>query len=410
LAMKVLIITQWYPPEPALLLQELAQTLQVKRHDVTILTGFPNYPSGNLYPGYRLRLFLRETVAGVSVVRVPLYCGHDRSNLRRALNYISFALFSALLGPWLIPRQDVIFVYHPPLTIGIPAFVLSRWWRVPFIYQIQDMWPEALSAVGAINNPRILNWISRFAKWIYAKADAICVISPGARANLHKKGVPGEKIHVISNWVNIATYYPERPDSILAKRLGLAGRFNVIFAGNVGEAQGLETLLDAAELLGDVPEVQFVIVGDGVALPCLRQSAEERALGNICFLGRYAVEAMPPLYALADVLLIHLRDDHPLFRITIPHKTFAYMATGKPILAAVAGDVADVVTGAGAGIACPPQDSQVLALTIRQFYFMPEVERKAMGERGLAAVKAEFSKEKLVADIEDVLRTSLNNM
>jgi colanic acid biosynthesis glycosyl transferase WcaI len=405
--MKILILTQWYPPEPALLLQELAQTLQSRGHDIAVLTGFPNYPSGDLYPGYRLCLWLREILAGVSVIRVPLYPDHSCSGFRRVLNYISFAFSSAILGPWLARRPDVIFVYQPPLTIGLPAYVLSRWWHVPFVYQVQDMWPETLSATGMIHNPRILNWINNFAKWIYAKADAICVISPGFQANLVEKGILKEKIHIIPNWVDTATYYPEQPDPVLAQKLGLEGRFNIMFAGNIGEAQSLETVLDAAELLRDIPEIQFVIIGCGVMLPFLSQSAVKRGLNNVLFLGRYEVEVMPKLYALADVLLIHLKNE-PLFRITIPHKTYAYMATGKPILAAVAGDAADVVRNAGAGIACLPQDPQALALTTRQFYCMTEIERRAMGESGLTVVKNQFCRETLVGDIEEVLRFAIS--
>ena len=143
--MNILILTQWYPPEPGLLIQELAQTLMAHGHQVTVLTGFPNYPSGQLYPGYRLKLLQRETIAGVPVVRVPLYPEHSRSGIKRALNYLSFAVSAATLGWFAVSKPDVMFVYHPPLTIGIPAYVLSRLWRIPFVYQIQDMWPETLA-------------------------------------------------------------------------------------------------------------------------------------------------------------------------------------------------------------------------------------------------------------------------
>jgi glycosyltransferase involved in cell wall biosynthesis len=291
--MRVLILTQWYPPEPAILLQELAQSLQGRGHQVTVLTGFPNYPAGQVYPGYTVRLRQRETLAGVPVVRVPLYPEHSRSGLRRALNYLSFALSSAALGPWLVRRPDVLFVYHPPLTIGIPAYVLSRLWRVPFVYQIQDMWPETLSATGMFDNPRLLGWIGRFAGWVYGKAHSILVISPGFRRNLLEKGVPPEKIHVISNWVDPATYYRAQPDAQLAQTLGLAGRFNVMFAGNMGEAQGLETVIEAARLLRDDPQIQFVLVGDGIALPRLQQLVEQHGLANVRFLGRYPAHEMP---------------------------------------------------------------------------------------------------------------------
>jgi colanic acid biosynthesis glycosyl transferase WcaI len=401
--MHILMLRQWYPPEPIVLPQELAHTLQKMGHQVTVLTGFPHYPAGKLYPGYGLRPWRREVLAGVPVVRAPLYPDHSRSALRRVLNYTSFAITSSLIGPWLVRRPDVIFVYHPPLTVGWPAWLLSRLWRVPFVYQIQDMWPETLRATGMVNSERVLSWVGRIAQWVYAKAEAICVISPGFRANLIDKGVPPAKIHVISNWVDTETYHPEQPDLSLAEELGMAGRFNIMFAGNMGEAQGLETVLDAAERLRNHPRVQFVFVGDGIALPRLQQSAASRGLNNVRFLGRYPVEAMPKLYALADGLLVHLKDD-PLFRITIPSKILSYMAVGKPILAALAGDAADVVGEAGAGIACPPGNPQALASVVQRFHSMEELERRKMGERGLATVHKQYSREVLVGEIEAVLR------
>jgi len=401
--MKILILTQWYPPEPGLLVQELAQTLIAHGHQVTVLTGFPNYPSGQLYPGYRLQPLQRETIAGVPVVRVPLYPEHSHSGIKRALNYLSFAASAATLGWVSVSKLDVMFVYHPPLTIGIPAYILSRLWRIPFIYQIQDMWPETLSATGMLKNAAALKTVGSFAKWVYEKATAICVISPGFRENLIKKGVPANKIHVISNWVDPEAYYVADPDIDLAEELGLSNRFNVMFAGNIGEAQGLDVVLDAAKLLRDLKDVQFVLVGDGVALPRLKQKAIDHGLNNVLFLGRYPQESMPALYALADVLLVHLKDD-PLFRITIPHKTLTYLASGKPILAAVAGDTAKIVTETGAGMDCSPGDSQALAEAVRKLYHLDRAELQRMGMNGRQAAQNLYSREHLVGKIEVVLQ------
>lgn len=401
--MKILFLSQWYPPEPGLLQQELAQTLMTHGHSVTVLTGFPNFPSGELYPGYRLRLVQRETIAGVPVVRVPLYPDHSRSVIKRSLNYGSFALSAAVLGRGVVSKPDVIFVYHPPLTVGLPAYVLSRLWRVPFVYQIQDMWPETLSATGMLTNKHILRTVGLFAKWVYSKADALCVTSPGFRANLIRKRVPASKVHVIPNWVDPESYYVADSDPELAAKTGLNGRFNVMFAGIMGEAQGLEVVLEAAELLRDLEEVQFVLVGDGVASPRLEAAARDRGIDNVSFLGRYPQESMPGLYALADVLLVHLRDD-PLFRITIPHKILTYMASAKPILAAVAGDAADVVTEAGAGIACPPGDPEALACAVRRLYHSDRTELQRMGKKGREAAEKVYSREYVVRYVEEVLQ------
>lgn len=384
-------------------MQELAQTLMAHGHQVTVLTGFPNFPSGQLYPGYRVQLMQKETIAGVPIVRVPLYPEHSRSEIKRAINYLSFALSAATLGGCAVSKPDVMFVYHPPLTIGIPAYILSLFWRIPFVYQIQDMWPETLSATGMLRSTAVLKIIGRFAKWVYEKAAAICVISPGFHANLIEKGVPADKIHVISNWVDPEAYYVADPDHDLAEELRLSKRFNVMFAGIFGAAQGLEVVLEAAKLLRDLKDVQFVLVGDGMALPGLKKMANDQGLNNVLFLGRYPQDRMPALYALADVLLVHLKDD-PLFSITIPHKTLTYLASGKPILAAVSGDTANVVTQAGAGIACPPSDPAALAEAVRKLYHFKRAELQRMGLNGRQAAQNLYSREHVVGKIEAVLQ------
>ena len=400
--MRVLVLTQWYPPEPPLLMQELAQTLQSRGHEVTVLTGFPNYPSGRIYPGYRLSLWQKETVESVPVVRVALYPDHGSSAVKRVGNYVSFALSCAVLAPFLVPRPDVLFVYHPPLTVGIPAIWLGWLWGVPFVYQIQDMWPETLRATAMVTSRRVLAWVDRFARWVYARASALVVISPGFRQNLLAKDVAPQKIHVISNWVDQAVYHPVERDAALGDQLRLTGRFNVMFAGNMGEAQGLETVLEAAARLRELSDVQFVLVGDGIAVPRLQALARERQLANVRFLGRFPPQQMPGLYALADVLLIHLKDD-PLFRITIPHKTFAYMASGKPVLAAMAGDAAGLIANARAGLVCPPEDSEAMAEAVRRLRGLSETDRRRMAQNGLDAIRHAYSREELVGRIEAVL-------
>ena len=404
-AMKLLIVTQFFPPEPGRLLLELAQWMRDTGHEATVLTGFPNYPMGRLYPGYKLRLWQREVLEGVPVIRVPLYPEHSRSAWRRALNYVSFALSATIIGPWLVPQFDVIHFYHPPLTSAFPAWVLSRAFRKPMTCEIQDMWPETLAATGMCTKPWILKFVGSVAKAVYRQVKAIRVISPGFCENLVRKGVPREKIHVISNWVNTDFYQPQAPDEELAQKLGMAGRFNVMFAGTLGLAQGLETVLEAAALLADLDAVQFVLVGDGADYERLQTLAARRGLRNVKFLGRYPGDRMSSLYAIADVLMLHLRDD-ALFRITIPHKVLTYLASAKPILAALEGDTADVVTSAGAGLVCRSSDPQAMADAVRRLHAMSPDELKAMGERGRQAACRQYGRnaltERFVAMLESV--------
>ncbi|MCL0086443.1 glycosyltransferase family 4 protein [Thermodesulfovibrionales bacterium] len=197
--MRILILSQWYPPEPTTLKQAMADDLVKRGHQVLSITGFPNYPSGKVYPGYRQRLWQREEIDGVPVLRLPLYPDRSRSGVRRALNFLSFATSASLLGPALCGSVDVMWVYHPPLTVGLPAWWIGLLLRVPFVYEIQDMWPETLVATGMVRSKTMLAMLGRLARFIYARAAAITVISPGFKRNLIAKGVPADKIHVIPN-------------------------------------------------------------------------------------------------------------------------------------------------------------------------------------------------------------------
>jgi len=244
--------------------------------------------------------------------------------------------------------------------------------------------------------------VESFARWTYSKAHSILVISPGFKKNLIDKGVPPEKVYVVSNWVEGGIPQCTAKDELLAQSLGLANRFSVIYAGNMGEAQGLETVLEAAELLNDLPQVLFVLIGDGIALPRLKKLLISKGLTNVRFIGRHSPDAMQGIYALADVLLVHIKDD-PLFRITIPHKILVYLGTGKPILAAIAGDAADVIRSAGAGIVCLPGNPQALASAVRSFVAMSPDERNTFGECGIHMASTRYSRATLVTEIEKVL-------
>jgi glycosyltransferase involved in cell wall biosynthesis len=357
---RILLLTQWFPPEPQKLLLELATTLRDQGHEVTVLTGLPNYPTGVIYPGYRLRLYQEEPIEGIRVIRVPLFADHSRNPMRRAANFLSFAVAAAALGPILAPKIDVIHVIHPPLTIGLAAWTISQFQRVPFTYEIQDLWPETLAATGMVQHRTLLRLVGWFALWVYGQAACLRVISPGFRLNLIAKGVPRDKIRFISNWVDTDFYRPVPASGELRRQLGFEQRFVVVYAGTVGPAQGLGCIVEAAALIRNQPDVLFAVFGEGIDRAHLAAQVAERGLNNVRFYGFHQPEKMPEIYALADVLLIHLNED-PLFAITIPHKTFVYLASAKPILAAVRGDVADVVSRARAGISCPPANPRALA-------------------------------------------------
>jgi len=399
--MRIILLSQWYTPEPNSKTHELAKELFNKGHQVTSLTGYPNYPQGHIYPGYKQKLWEREVKDGVQVIRVPLFPDHSYSKLKRALNYLSFAISASFLGPFLCGPADIMWVYHPPLTVGIPAWWIALLRKTPFVYEIHDLWPETLTATGFMPNRFVESIISRLAHFIYKRAAAITVSSPGFKRNLVKKGVPSDKIHITPDWADEDIYRPVPRDNKLAEEHGLTDRFNIMFAGNMGAAQGLQNVIEAADLLSDVPKVQFVFIGDGVDQDSLRKMAQKRKLDNVCFLGRLPEVEMPNFFALADVLLVHLIMD-PLFEITIPSKTLAYLASGRPILGVISGDGANLIREANAGVICKQEDPFALAQAIRDLYAMSANQREMMGKAGRREFLSKYSRKRLMEQYEDL--------
>lgn len=352
--MRILFISQWFDPEPTFKGLFFARALQNRGHHIEVLTGFPNYPGGRVYPGYKVRLYQRDVIKGIPVHRVALYPSHDTRPLHRILNYTSFAASAAVIGTIMAKRADVAYVYHPPATAGLPAVTFEILRGIPFVYDIQDLWPDTLAATGMFNNPRLLKAVDYWCQFIYRQASRIVVLSPGIKRILITRGVPGKKIEVIYNWCDEEAIHPQKPPADIERQLGFNGHFNIIYAGNIGRAQSLDTVLDAAEIFKEKhPHVRFVFVGAGVEEDRLKQMTINKGLHNITFLGRRSPAEVAPILFLADALLVHLRKD-PLFEITIPSKTQAYLAMGKPVLMGVSGDAADLVKRSGAGI-CFPQ-------------------------------------------------------
>lgn len=389
--MKILFLTQWFNPEPAFKGLSFAKQLVAHEHEVVVLTGFPNYPGGRIYEGYKIKPFQREIMEGVEVIRAPLYPSHDANPLRRAVNYISFALSSSLIGIFMVGHIDVIYAYHAPATIGFPAIVLAKYKKVPFVYDINDLWPDSLFSTGMMRSGfgiKLLDWWCRF---VYRRSAKVTVVTPGFKKRLVCRGVPPEKIKMIYNWSDDSEIHFGERDEKLAEILGLTGRFNIVFAGNMGKAQALDAVLSAAGIVYDsCPEVQFVFVGGGIEVDHLRCIAQEKHSNNVLFLPRMSYDQIGAVLQLADVLLVHLKDD-PLFQITIPSKTQSYMAAGRPILMGVKGDAADLITNAQAGFLCVPENSRDIADKVMQFFELSADELKNFGENGRRYYEHELS-------------------
>jgi glycosyltransferase involved in cell wall biosynthesis len=377
---RVVLLTQWFDPEPTFKGLAFARELVRQGFEVEVVTGFPNYPGGRLYEGYRIRLIQREVIDGVQITRLPLYPSHDGSALRRVLNYASFSASSLLYGLFRLKRPDVIYAYHPPLTVGVTASLLRLIRRIPVVYDIQDMWPDTLRATGMLSNERALSLIGRLCAWVYRRVDRIVVLSPGFRRLLVQRGVPEEMIEVIYNWCDEGALAAGAEG--VSQQAGLPGpdRFKVVFAGNMGPAQALDSVISAAGQLSDVaPEVCFVLVGSGISVDALKANVADTGLTNVVFVPRVPMAEVGAILRTADALLVHLKND-PLFAITIPSKTQAYMAMGKPLVMAVPGDAAELVQRAECGVTARAEDPGSLADAVLQLVNMPVNEREKLGE------------------------------
>lgn len=387
--MRILLLTQWFEPEPTFKGLTFAKALRDAGMDVEVLTGFPNYPMGRLYPGYRIRLIQHEEIQGIKVTRVPLYPSHDRSVLRRIANYLSFAISAFIYGVFFARRIDVIYAYHPPLSVGAVAVVLKflRGWRV--VLDVQDLWPDTLRATGMLNNERVLSMIGGAARLIYRWSDVVVVLSKGFQDRLISRGVPWAKVEVIHNWADEEKLH--NCEDVISFANSTKTSFNILFAGNIGSAQSLDAVVDAAVLLRErKSHARFIFLGTGLEVDSLQNEVKARGLDNVEFLQPVPMEQVGAYLKSADALLVHLRRDE-LFEITIPSKTQAYMAVGKPILMAVQGEASELVRRAGCGLLAAPQDPVSLANAADRLSKMTNEELFEMGRSGLQFYENELS-------------------
>ncbi|MEZ8650770.1 glycosyltransferase family 4 protein [Vibrio splendidus] len=392
--MKILLLTQWFDPEPTFKGLLFAQALRDEGHDVEVLTGFPNYPGGKVYDGYKINFYQKEVMDGITIHRAPLYPSHDGSAAKRILNYMSFAISTFLVGLIKTRNIDVIYSYHPPLTTSLSACLLGFCKRVPFVMDVQDLWPDTLSATGMISNRKVLNIVGKVCDFLYKRASKVVVLSPGFKKRIVSRGVPAKKVEVIYNWCNEPALSNFEQTEV---KLPDNGDLNLLFAGNLGFAQGLPSIIQAAKILQSKNVgVNIVLLGDGVAKQTAVESAEELNLSNVHFLPRVSMQQVGSLLSCADMLLVHLNKNE-LFEITVPSRTQANMAMGKPIVMGVSGDAADLIVTAGAGVTCQPDNPESLADAISQLCSLSDIERLQLGKAGKYYYKEHLSLKKGVA-------------
>ncbi len=380
---RVILLMQFYDPEPIYKGQGFAEAVRDLGYDVEVVTGFPNYPGGKIYDGYKLSLIARSELNGIAITRLPLYPSHDSNKLGRVMNYLSFFFSACLYLTFFAKRANLVYAYSPPVTVGLAAAVGGGILSTHVVLDIHDLWPDTLPATGMISNPRALRFVDIACNWLYRRAKHIVLHSEGFRQILIGRNVPAQKMTAVIGWTDETISATAKPDKAPKAMAHLAGT-KILFAGNIGPAQALDAVLDAAHLLqqaGQADRISFCLLGGGVALPGLKEKAQSLELENVAFLPRVPLSEVGAFLKSADCLLVHLRDD-PLFAVTMPSKTQAYLVAGKPVIMAVKGEAAALIETAGAGVIATPQNPESIARAALAVDEMTESERIALGKAG----------------------------
>ncbi|MBW7924913.1 MAG: glycosyltransferase family 4 protein [Burkholderiaceae bacterium] len=397
--MRLLVVTQYFWPED-FRINELVAELVARGHAVTVLTGLPNYPDGRVFPAYARAPDEFVLYRGARVLRVPL-APRGRGSLRLILNYLSFVITASTLGPWRLrgERFDAIFAFEPsPITVGLPAVLLRRLKGAPLVFWVLDLWPETLEAVGAVRSSWLLRGVGRLVSFIYDRCDLVLAQSRSFIPQIARWCADASRIAYFPNWVE--SVYDMAGAALAPEVPPREGSFDVMFAGNIGEAQDFPAILDAAEQLKDHPTVRWLIVGDGRRADWVRQEIARRGLGErVLMLGRFPVERMPSFYRHADALLVSLKPD-PIFSMTIPGKVQSYLAAGVPVVAMLDGEGARVIERAGAGMVCAAGDGIGLATAVGRLAAMSATQRAAMGANGARLAADEFGRDVLIGRLE----------
>lgn len=393
----VVVLSQFYTPEPHRIASTIAGELAERGYQVSVVTGYPNRPGGKLYPQYRQRLRFSEVINGIQVHRVPLVINYSHSALERVVNFLTFSM-SALTVTSTIKNADVVYVYGSPATAGIPAQIWRQLLGVPYVVHVQDLWPESVTDSGMLGggavNRTIHSVLKPWLKRLYGNAAGLIAISPGMKQLLIDRGNKQDRSSVVYNWAVETSIRVKSGESFSNSGLRL------LYAGNLGVMQDLETLIAAARRFNNLPDFQLEIAGGGNQEETLRNAAAGDP--NIKFLGRLSKTEVAEKYLESDFQLVMLKDI-PIFRTTIPSKLQASLASGVPVITTVQGDVAQLITDHQAGIVADPENVESLAQAINTALSMTAAERAQMGANARKLYLEKMSQASAMTQIESIL-------
>ena len=401
--MRILLLSHYFPPEvnaPANRVHEHARAWVRDGHEVTVVTGVPNHPRGELFPGYRNRWLQEERVDGIRVIRTWMYLTANEGFLRRTLNYLLFAL-TAILASLRAERPDVVVATSPQFFCGLAGAVVARLRRRPFVLEVRDLWPDSIVQLGQIRSRRVIRLLEGIEAALYRSADGVVVVTDAFIDHVAARGVARERIVRIRNGIDTQRFHPRPPDRELLARHGLEGRFLVAYVGTLGLAHGLVTLLGAAERLRDREDVRFLLIGDGAERARLEAEAQRRGLANVRFLGLRPRDEIPAWLASIDLLVVMLRD-LAVFETVIPSKIFEFLAAERPVVLAAKGEIRRLVGEAKAAFVIDPEVPDALAAAILYAREHP-AEASARARAGRDWVEREFQRDDLARRMAEFL-------
>jgi glycosyltransferase involved in cell wall biosynthesis len=399
----ILFLTENFPPEVNASATRVSERVPYwirAGHEVTIVTCYPNFPQGRIYPGWRQRWFQMDEVDGMRVVRLRTYIARNEGFLKRTLDFISFMAAAVIASPRL-PRPDVVVATSPQFFAAVGGWIVSLMKRRPFVFELGDLWPASIRAVGAMRESALLDLVEKLELYLYRKSAAVVALTDAFKQDLARRGIDPDKIEVVINGVDLPRYAPRAKDADLMRRHDLENRFVVGYIGTHGLAHDLGNVIDAAELLEDRPDICFLFVGDGATKPALVEAARARGLANVRFVEPRPKEEMPAHWSLCDAALIHLKDDK-VFAEVIPSKIFEAMAMGLPlVLVAPEGEATRIVAREQAGVVVAAGQPEALADTVR-ILCDDSAARRRLAENSLAAAPR-YSRERQAGSMARVL-------
>lgn len=409
--MHILYLSQYFPPEIGATQTraiEMARGLVKAGHRITVVTEFSNHPTGIIPPEYRGKIFTRETIDGVDVLRVWVKASPSKTFRNRMVFYLSYMVMASLAGLFLVRgRVDAVYATSPPLFVGGAGLILSYVRRCPLFFEVRDLWPESAVQMGILSSGRAI----RLATWLeeacYRRARRIVGVTQGIVERLVARGMPEEKLALIPNGANTEIYRPKEANADLRVALGLnPDDFVVIYTGLLGLIHGLETVLEAALFLAAEPGIRFLLVGDGPRKQALKRLALEKSLTNVIFHDAVPEVELPDYIALAEVGL-HVQRRLEISKMALPVKMFSYMACQKPVMLALEGEAAELALASDSGLVVAPEDPAALAEAVVQLRDDPDLRRR-LGRNGRQLVEEHYSRAALAAQLAEMLEESLN--